>query len=52
LEFRTEFTNLFNHPILDFGGGIAAFQLGSGTFGRVSASQGERQIQFAFKFYF
>lgn len=52
LEFRTEFTNLFNHPIFDFAGGIAPFQLGSGTFGQINASQGERQIQFALKFYF
>jgi hypothetical protein len=40
LEFRTEFINLFNHPILDFAGGIAPFQFGSGTFGQISASQG------------
>jgi hypothetical protein len=52
LEFRAEFINLFNHPIMDFGGGIAAFQLGSGTFGQISASQGERQVQFALKFHF
>jgi hypothetical protein len=52
LEFRTEFINLFNHPILNFAGGIGAFQLGSSTFGQVSASQGERQIQFGLKFYF
>jgi Carboxypeptidase regulatory-like domain len=52
LEFRSEFINLFNHPILDFAGGIAPFQLGSGTFGQISASQGERQIQLALKFYF
>jgi len=52
LEFRTEFINLFNHPILNFPGGIASFQLGSGTFGQVSSSQGERQIQLALKFYF
>jgi hypothetical protein len=52
LEFRAEFINLFNHPILDFAGGIAPFQLGSSTFGQISASQGERQIQLALKFYF
>jgi len=52
LEFRAEFINLFNHPIMDFGGGISAFQLGSGNFGQISASQGERQIQFALKFQF
>jgi len=52
LEFRGEFINLFNHPILDFAGGIAPFQLGSSTFGHISASQGERQIQLALKFYF
>jgi len=52
LEFRTEFINLFNHPILDFAGGIGAFQLGSSSFGQISASQGERQIQLALKFYF
>ena len=52
LEFRTEFINVFNHPILNFGGGIGSFQLGSSTFGQVNASQGERNIQFALKFYF
>ena len=52
LEFRSEFINLFNHPILDFAGGIAPFQLGSSTLGQISASQGERQIQLALKFYF
>jgi hypothetical protein len=51
LEFRAEFMNLFNHPIMDFGGGIGAFDLG-GNFGQISASQGERQVQFALKFYF
>jgi hypothetical protein len=52
LEFRTEFINLFNHPILNFTGGIASFQLGSGSFGQINSSQGERQIQLALKFYF
>lgn len=52
LEFRTEFINLFNHPILNFGGGIGSFQLGSSTFGQINSSQGERNIQLALKFYF
>jgi Carboxypeptidase regulatory-like domain/TonB dependent receptor len=51
LEFRAEFINLFNHPILDFAGGPGPFSL-SGNFGQISASQGERNIQFALKFYF
>jgi hypothetical protein len=52
LEFRTEFINLFNHPVLDFAGGPAAFSLSSGVMGQVNASQGERNIQFAIKFHF
>ena len=52
LEFRSEFINVFNHPILNFGGGIGAFQLGSSTFGHIDSSQGERNIQLALKFYF
>jgi len=52
LEFRTEFINLFNHPVLDFAGGPAAFSLSSGVMGRINASQGERNIQFAIKFHF
>ncbi len=51
LEFRAEFINLFNHPILDFAGGPGPFSL-SGNFGQISASQGERNLQFAMKFYF
>jgi hypothetical protein len=52
LEFRSEFINVFNHPILNFAGGIGAFQLGSSTFGHIDSSQGERNIQLALKFYF
>ncbi|HXZ32417.1 MAG TPA: carboxypeptidase regulatory-like domain-containing protein [Terriglobales bacterium] len=52
LEFRSEFINLFNHPIMNFTGGIGSFQLGSSTFGQINASQLERQIQLALKFYF
>jgi len=52
LEFRTEFINLFNHPVLDFAGGPSAFALSSGVMGQINASQGERNIQFAIKFHF
>jgi carboxypeptidase family protein len=52
LEFRTDFVNLFNHPVLDFAGGPAAFALSSGVMGQINASQGERNIQFALKFHF
>ena len=52
LQFRAEFINLFNHPILDFAGGPSAFTVGSGDFGQISASQGERQIQLGLKFQF
>jgi hypothetical protein len=52
LQFRTDFVNLFNHPILDFAGGPAAFSKTSTVFGQINASQGERNIQFALKFFF
>jgi len=52
LEFRTEFVNLFNHPVLDFAGGPSPFALTSGIMGQINASQGERNIQFALKFHF
>jgi hypothetical protein len=52
LEFRTDFVNLFNHPVLDFAGGPNAFALTSGIMGQVNASQGERNIQFALKLHF
>jgi hypothetical protein len=52
LQFRTDFVNLFNHPIWDFAGGPAAFSQTSTVFGQINASQGERNIQFALKFFF
>lgn len=52
LEFRSEFINLFNHPILDFAGGTGAFSLNSTSFGQINASQGERNVQFGLKFYY
>lgn len=55
IEFRTDFLNLFNHPILvspntSCGGG-AGDACGFGL-GQISGSEGERNIQFALKFYF
>jgi hypothetical protein len=47
LEFRSEFINLFNHPILN-----APNMLLGSTFGQITGSQGERNIQFALKFLF
>jgi hypothetical protein len=47
-QFRAEAFNLTNTPYF-FGPGIA---LGSGTFGVISASSGERQVQFALKILF
>jgi hypothetical protein len=47
-EFRSEFFNLTNTP--KFNTPVLAVQ--SATFGEVTAAQGEREIQFALKFYF
>ena len=47
LEFRAEAINFTNTPILN----SPATGLG-GTLGQVSSSQGERNVQFALKFYF
>jgi hypothetical protein len=47
-QFRAEAFNLTNTPYF-FGPGTA---LGSGTFGVISASSGERQVQFALKILF
>jgi hypothetical protein len=47
LEFRTEFINLFNHPIFNSPG----TGLGGGL-GQITGSQGERNIQFSLKFVF
>jgi Carboxypeptidase regulatory-like domain/TonB dependent receptor len=56
LEFRAEALNAFNHPVWTFSGGPAAgsFDPGSNnsTFGRITGSQGARQLQFGMKFYF
>jgi hypothetical protein len=54
LEFRFEGLNAFNHPVWTFLGGPAngSFDMGSPSFGRVTGSQGARQLQLALKFYF
>jgi hypothetical protein len=54
LEFRFEGLNAFNHPVWTFLGGPAngSFDMGSASFGRVTGSQGARQLQLALKFYF
>jgi len=66
LEFRFETLNTFNHPVWTFSGGPAngsfdpVYNLdgtvntttGNGNFGRVTGSQGPRQLQFGLKFHF
>jgi len=66
LEFRIEGLNAFNHPVWNFSGGPAGgsfdpptYTLVNGVeqssnpnFGRITGSQGARQLQFAVKFYF
>ena len=52
IEFRSEFINLFNHPILNFAPGTGSFSLNSTQFGQINSSQGERNIQFGLKFYY
>ena len=61
LEFRFEGLNAFNHPVWTFSGGPAdgsfdpsgsCATCNNATFGRITGSQGARQLQFALKFYF
>ena len=54
LELRFEGLNAFNHPVWTFFGGPASgsFDPGSPNFGHITGSQGARELQFAFKFYF
>jgi hypothetical protein len=54
LEFRWEALNAFNHPVWTFSGGPAngSFDPASPIFGRITGSQGAREMQFALKFYF
>lgn len=54
IEFRSEFFNLLNHPILDApnNGGINTTNPNAGTIGQVNTSEGARNIQFALKYNF
>ncbi|MCU1302094.1 MAG: hypothetical protein JWQ87_2378 [Candidatus Sulfotelmatobacter sp.] len=54
LEFRWEALNALNHPVWTFTGGPAngSFDPASPIFGRITGSQGARELQFALKFYF
>ncbi len=65
LEFRFETLNAFNHPVWTFSGGPDAGSFdpsynadgtvnpaGNPNFGKVTGSQGARQLQFALKFIF
>ena len=66
LEFRFETLNTFNHPVWTFSGGPASGSFdpaynadgtvntttGNANFGRVTGSQGARQLQFGLKFHF
>lgn len=54
LEFRAEFFNALNHPILDApnNGGINTTNPNAGTIGQVNSSEGARNIQFALKYNF
>ncbi len=54
VEFRAEFINALNHPILDapHNGGINTLNPDSGTIGQINTSEGARNIQFALKYNF
>jgi hypothetical protein len=54
LEFRFEALNAFNHPVWTFSGGPAngSFDQGSSILGRITGSQGARELQFGLKFSF
>ena len=55
LEFRTDFINALNHPILNSPANSCSGDAGTPCttgLGIINTSQGERNIQFALKFYF